>query len=196
MAGQPIYTIGYGSRTIEALTEIIRECEIHYLIDVRSRPYSSFKPEFSKQALEGYLKEENVGYLYMGDTLGGLPADPECYIDGKVDYERLSKKQFYQQGIKRLVDASEQGLSVVLMCSEEKPERCHRSKLIGRSLDERSISVIHIDENNLEIDQDDAIRRVTGGQPSLFGDDFHNFTSRKRYELNEEDPAAGEEEDA
>ena len=132
----------------------------------------------------------------MGESLGGLPDDPECYSKGKVDYELLRKKPFYIQGIERLIDASEKGISVVVMCSEEKPERCHRSKLIGRTLEEKAIDVIHIDENNLEISQEEAILRVSGGQPSLFGENFSGQTSRKRYEVNKEEKDAIEEDDS
>ena len=34
------------------------------------------------------------------------------------------------------------------MCSEGKPEMCHRSKLIGATLDELGIPVLHIDEDD------------------------------------------------
>ncbi len=190
MTGQPIYTIGYGSRTIEALSEIIRARNIQYLIDVRSRPYSSYKPEFNKQALEIHLKNQGLEYLFMGDSLGGLPDDPACYTNGKVDYDIVREKPFYIKGIKRLIDASNKGITVVVMCSEEKPEGCHRSKLIGRSLEEIAIDVIHIDENNLEISQREAMLRVSGGQPSLFGENFSGQTSRKRYGIKREDLGA------
>ena len=196
MTGQPIYTIGYGSRTFEALAEVIRERKIEYLIDIRSRPYSSYKPEFNKQALEAQLKSHGVGYLFMGDTLGGLPDDRACYTDGKVDYTLVQEKQFYKDGLERLIDASEKGIRVVVMCSEEKPERCHRSKLIGRSLEKLGIGVIHIDEAINEIDQEEVMRRITGGQPSLFGEESLGLTSRKSYGVSEEEQAAGEEDGA
>ena len=34
----PIYTIGYGSRSIEQFIEVLQEHKIAYLIDVRSTP--------------------------------------------------------------------------------------------------------------------------------------------------------------
>ena len=37
---------------------------------------------------------------------------------------------------------------MVLMCSEGKPEMCHRSKLIAASLIELGIPVAHIDEHD------------------------------------------------
>ena len=65
------------------------------------------------------------------------------------------------------------------MCSEGKPEQCHRSKLIGASLTTEEISVVHIDENDEQQTQDHVIERLTKGQMLLFGE--HTFHSRKGY---------------
>ena len=69
--------------------------------------------------------------------------------------------------------------SVVLMCSEGKPEECHRCKLIGVTLTTQDIPVIHIDENDEQVTQEQAVERLTGGQLSMFGDE--TFHSRKKY---------------
>ena len=66
------------------------------------------------------------------------------------------------------------------MCSEAKPERCHRSKLIGQCLATHKIYVEHIDEEGNLKTQEQVISLLTGGQLSLF-DSFPMLTSRKRY---------------
>jgi uncharacterized protein (DUF488 family) len=175
----PVFTIGYGARTVDALIAVLSEHRIVFLVDVRSAPYSRFKPEYSKDALEQALKQRGIRYIYLGDALGGRPADPDCYVDDKVDYERVKGKTFYQAGIERVRTAWQRGVRFALMCSEGKPEQCHRSKLIGESLDALGIPVAHIDEHDQLRSQDEVIQRLTGGQLSLFGD--HEFTSRKRY---------------
>ena len=188
MNSTPIYTIGYGAREIEEFIDVLQSFQISYLLDVRSKPYSRYKPDFSKQALENHLQANGLRYILMGDTLGGQPGDPSCYDkDGKVDYDKCRDKPFFQQGIDRIRKAWQQQLTVVLMCSEGKPEICHRSKLIGRALLEQGIEVAHIDENNQTISQKDVMLRLSKGQPSLFGDDFFNLTSRKSYLTEEED---------
>src|SRR5258708_269343 len=101
-----------------------------------SQPYSRFHPHYSKAALEARLKREGLRYVFMGDTLGGRPQDTTCYVNGKVDYTILRAKPFYQQGIQRLRNAWEKQTLMVLMCSEQKPHECHRSKLIGNTLSE------------------------------------------------------------
>jgi uncharacterized protein (DUF488 family) len=175
-----IYTIGYGSREMAAFVAALKAHEIGYLIDVRSAPYSKFKPEFSRNALEATLKEHGIRYLYMGDQLGGQPKDAACYdTNGKVLYERLAEMDFFQAGIARLRKAFQQGLRVVVMCSEGKPEMCHRSKLIGATLVESGIPVLHIDEEDRLQTQADVVFELTDGQLSLFGEP--EFTSRKRY---------------
>ncbi len=176
----PIYTIGYGSRSIEQFIEALQHHEIAYLIDVRSAPYSRYKPEFSKEPLAAELQRHGIRYVFMGDTLGGHPDDEDCYDEqGQVDYEKVKETESYQSGIERLQTAFAQRQCVALMCSEGKPEQCHRSKLIGASLDKKDIPLIHIDENDEQQPQEKVIDRLTGGQMRLFGED--TFRSRKQY---------------
>ncbi len=178
-----IYTIGYGDRSIEQFVAVLKANAIAYLLDVRSAPYSRFKPEFSKDALAKALAEHGIRYVFVGDKLGGRPDDPGCYVDGRVDYDKVRVQPFFLAGIERVEAAHRQRLRVVLMCSEGKPEQCHRSKLIGETLVARGVEVVHIDERDQLITHDEAIQRLTDGQLSLFGQE--SFASRKRY-LDEE----------
>jgi uncharacterized protein (DUF488 family) len=179
VAPSPIYTIGYGARLFEDFLAALQVQEIAYVIDVRSSPYSRFKPEFSKRELEIQLRLHGIQYIFMGDQLGGQPDDRDCYVDDKVVYELVKEKTFYREGIDRLRIASQKGLRVALMCSEGKPEFCHRSKLIGASLADLDIPVLHIDEEGALRTQAEVIDDLTDGQLSLFGE--HDFTSRRRY---------------
>jgi len=182
MSKASFYTVGYGARSIEEFLSLLEKWDIVFLLDVRTRPYSRYKPDFSKDALEHHLKGRGIRYVFMGDTLGGQPADPDCYTpDGKVDYEVCRQKPFFQEGIGRLQQGWQQGNSASLMCSEGKPEQCHRSKLIGPALEEAGVEVTHIDENDRPLSQEEVMLRVIGGQLSLFGSDFHQLTSRKRH---------------
>lgn len=177
----PIYTIGYGNRAMSDFIKLLKDYDIQYLVDLRSQPYSRFKPEFSRNELEQHLKQAGIRYLFMGDTLGGRPDDSDCYLDGnmksKVDYTKLRAKPFFQQGIERIHTAWEKQLRVVLMCSELRPEDCHRSKLIGTTLEERGITVAHIDEEGTLKTQ----AQTEPDQLSLFGLNPKLETSRKKY---------------
>ena len=160
----PIYTIGYGSRSMTEFIEALRQYQIDYLIDVRSVPHSGYKKEFSKKPLAKKLEQHGIRYVYMGDLLGGKPDDESCYVNGIVDYEKVKETDFFQRGIERLRTAFLQQQRVVLMCSEGKPEHCHRCKLIAVTLTNEDVPVIHIDENSEQMTQEQIIDRITGGR--------------------------------
>lgn len=177
--GQRLFTVGYGARSLEDFLALLRANQIEFLIDVRSAPYSKFKPDFSKDLLEHHLQRAGIRYVFMGDTLGGQPKEPACYTDGKVDYDKVRRQPFFQTGLSRLQKAVAQGRRVVLMCSEGRPEECHRSKLIGEALAAAGLPVCHLDEDGAPRTQQQVIDRLTQGQMDLFGPS--SFSSRKRY---------------
>jgi uncharacterized protein (DUF488 family) len=166
----PIYTIGYGNRSVDEFIALLLRYHIEYIIDVRSQPYSRFSPDFAKRTLEARLQQQNINYVFMGNLLGGRPEDKACYVDGRVDYAIVVTKAFYLQGIQRLRTAWEKQLRVALLCAEAKPQECHRSKLIGNTLFEQGIAVAHIDETGGCKTQQAINQSLLGGQPSLFED--------------------------
>lgn len=177
--GPTLHTIGYGARTLDQLIAALKANHIEYLLDVRTSPYSKFKPEFAREPLEAALKAHAIRYVFMGDTLGGQPRDPDCYTDGKVDYDKVRQQPFFQAGLERLRKAHEQRVRAALMCSEGRPEQCHRSKMIGEALAAAGLPVRHIDEDGQPLTQTQVMDRLTGGQFDLFGGP--SLTSRKRY---------------
>src|ERR1039458_10065985 len=139
-----IYSIGHGSKKIEDFLKELNSFQISYLIDIRSSPYSKFNPQFNREMLKHELEKANITYVYLGDSLGGLPNDRSCYVDGKVDYDIIKEKTFFKEGLERLIIANEKDIKIAVMCSETKPEECHRSKLIGQELLKHNISMQHI----------------------------------------------------
>lgn len=199
MPGVPIYTIGYGGRSLEQFISLLHKYNIEWLIDIRSQPRSRFNQQFSKQSLEKVLHQHQIRYLFMGDTLGGRPNDETCYVDGRVAYVEIRKKEFYRKGINRLRTAWEKQIPVALMCAELKPHECHRSKLIGNTLTDESIEVKHINEFGEIKSQEDINKLIRGSQETnkqqtLFSDeqadssldDQMNF-SRKKYVVARKD---------
>lgn len=175
-----IYTIGYGARSFSEMVDLLKRYKIGFVVDVRSFPYSRFKPEFSRTTLKWELEEYGFRYVFMGDLLGGRPNDGNCYIDGKVDYARVQETELFHKGIERIQIAWQKQLRICLMCSESRPQDCHRSKLIGQVLERKGMQVGHIDSDGKLRTQREVIRLLTGGQTNLFGD---VFTSRKAYRV-------------
>ena len=86
----------------------------------------------------------------MGDSLGGRPDDPDCYTysprrrKNLLDAKKCETKVFYQNGISRLKNELADGQRIVMMCSELEPQDCHRSYVLGKTLNCDDIAVVHI----------------------------------------------------
>jgi uncharacterized protein (DUF488 family) len=181
---RPVLTLGYGSRTIEDLTRLLRRHNVGFVVDVRSIPWSRFRPEFSQDRLIPALREHGVRYLFMGEELGGRPEDPACYDDeGHVDYRACAHRAAFQAGIGRLRAASAAGHSLAIMCSEARPEDCHRTKLVGRALAAAGVDVQHVDQHGQLRSQDDILDRLRGSQMNLLEGDERLLKSRGRYRV-------------
>jgi uncharacterized protein (DUF488 family) len=178
-----IFSIGHGNKTMEVFLKELNANKVQYLLDIRSKPFSKWNPQFNQNELKSILEENGIKYVFFGDTLGGLPDDRTCYdTDNKVDYELLKEKSFFKAGLERLISANEQKHIVAIMCSESKPEECHRSKLIGQELLKKKISLKHIINDKVVKPQELVITELTKGTNTvdLFGNEL-DFKSRKSY---------------
>jgi len=141
-----IYTVGYGNRAIHDFIDLLRHYGIGVLVDTRSIPYSRFRPDFRKKALQEHLEGSGIEYVYLGEALGGKKVPEECLVDGKVELALLEENGVYQQGLAQVIGLVSQNKTVAIMCAEQKPENCHRARMLSPSLIRRGMSVIHIDE--------------------------------------------------
>jgi len=175
-------TFGYGSRSQEEALALLARYDIDYVIDVRSVPWSRYRPEFSQDRLAASLRVHGIRYLFMGSELGGRPEDPACYDgEGRVDYRACERQPAFRDGIERLRSAWKAGHSVALMCSEGRPEDCHRTKLVAAALIEAGVDVRHIDECGEQRSHDEVLDRLRGSQTTLLEDSDLLAKSRNRY---------------
>ncbi len=142
-----IYTIGYGNRTIGDFLHLLRRYGIECLVDTRSLPYSRFRPDFRKKALQEHLESAGFRYLYLGDALGGKRVDPDCLVKGELQLPLLYKKETFQTALRQVEDLAGQGIRLALMCAELRPEKCHRSWMLTPPLQDHGFEVLHVTEN-------------------------------------------------
>lgn len=187
MESSSLYSIGHGNKSIETFIEELKHFGINYLIDIRSKPYSKYNPQFNHNDLKFALLDKKITYTYLGDILGGLPEDRTCYTNGHVDYDKLKEKVFFKDGLNRLITANKKNIKVAIMCSESKPEECHRTKLIGEELAKIGINLNHI--TRTKNNKKELIIKTQGqvmldvapnGTVNLFGEEM-SFESRKKY---------------
>ena len=183
-ANSSIQTIGYGARSLPDVLELLVERGVTYLLDVRSSPYSRYNPDFSQHPLQQRASERGLVYVFLGDSLGGRPENPDSYADGRVDYERMAQSESFQGGLARLKTIHQKQIPAVLLCSEVKPEMCHRTKLIGEELAKAGILISHIDADGTVVSHVEVMRRVTGAQLPMLAELAPPLRSRKRYLLS------------
>lgn len=126
MAGT-IWTIGHSNKPVDWLIELLKTDEVAVLVDVRSRPYSRFNPQFNTKALERSVVDAGIGYEWRGRNLGGL--------DGNVDFEAT---------LDDYTRRAEAGERVAVMCSEGSHLQCHRYSMLTPEFTRRGLDVVHI----------------------------------------------------
>ncbi len=182
----PIYTIGIGKREVADLIQVLKQNRLAYLIDVRSSPYSRHKPDFNREVLERTLESEGIRYAHW-PQLGGFPESEHVLSGGHVDYGKLARTPAFRQALERLATASEADHRIVLLCSEGRPEMCHRSKCIGVELEKMQLEICHIDEAGIVRKQLEVMKRINADQQSLPGLEPPMRSKRKWTRENEDD---------
>jgi uncharacterized protein (DUF488 family) len=127
----PLFTIGHSTHELPQFLQLLKRHNIEEIVDVRSQPYSRHTPWFSREALEHALKIAGVRYLYLGRELGARRQEPDCYIQGKVSYDRIAAAAAFRSGLDRLRHEATT-TRVALMCAEKDPLDCHRTILVAR----------------------------------------------------------------
>lgn len=154
-----VYTIGHSTHSAERLISLLAGHQVTAVADVRSRPYSRMNPQFNRENLRTSLKAAGIAYVFLGHELGARPEDRGCYVDGKVQYDRLARTALFHEGLRRIA----QGLNrhrIAMMCAEKDPLACHRSILVSRHLVDRGIPVQHILEDGALESHGDMISRL------------------------------------
>ncbi len=166
-----IYTIGYSTFELDDFIRIIKSYGITAVADVRSSPYSKFKPEFNKKEFQKELKKNDLAYVFLGQELGARVDMPDCYINNKVNFKLVAQHDIFLNGITRIKTGMEK-YNIVLMCAEKDPITCHRTILICRTLRALKIEIFHILGNRQIEKHSDTEQRLLAlfdlQEPSIF----------------------------
>jgi uncharacterized protein (DUF488 family) len=134
-----IFSLGYGSRNINAFVDLLQENKINVLVDTRELPISR-KSGFSKKSLTTRLEDEGIDYVHFKQL--GSPSWARSELKRTGDYDT-----FFLNVRNHLECAAEDALSAVselvarkkrlcLMCLCPDVSKCHRSIVLDL-LDER-----------------------------------------------------------
>jgi uncharacterized protein (DUF488 family) len=174
MTHAQIFSIGHSNHSINKFLSLLENAEINMVVDVRSAPFSKLFPQFNQETLKKSLNDNSIGYLFLGDQIGGRSNDPDDYIDGQVLYKALAHKEAFKTGIERLKEGSAK-YRIALMCSEKEPLDCHRTLLVSEALATSDIPVGHIHADGTVESHENALVRLLTlhnlSSPDLFSDD-------------------------
>jgi uncharacterized protein (DUF488 family) len=155
----PVLTIGHSTHAPEVFLGLLRMHGVGAVADVRSSPFSRFNPQFSRDVLEQWLKDNGIRYVFLGRELGARSEDRSCYENGRVQYARLAQTPLFQSGLDRVIQGAVR-YRIVLMCAEKEPLECHRTLLVAKALATRGVPVLHIHTDGHLEAQEAAMERL------------------------------------
>jgi uncharacterized protein (DUF488 family) len=138
-----LFTVGHSNHSLGAFIELLQRHGVTAVGDVRSHPYSRYAPQYSREPLKAALARIGIAYVFLGKELGARSENPDCYKQGKVQYDRLARQPQFAEGIRRVTKGMEQHY-IALMCAEKDPLECHRTLLVARKLFESGLEIAHI----------------------------------------------------
>ena len=143
-----IYTIGFSKKSLREFVKLLKNSQIEKLIDIRLNNTSQ---------LSGYAKKDDLAYImelinieYVHDI--SLAPDNKLLSDYKKnlvdwgDYKTRYLNILEERNIKDSINELTNNKTVCLLCSEHKPNKCHRSLLasfIKNNLNE-DLDIIHL----------------------------------------------------
>lgn len=167
----PVFTVGHSSHAIDDFVAMINSHDIGVIADIRSVPYSRYRPQFARPALVESLQRAGLSYVYLGEELGGVPSSRvQAQMQGS-GYAAMAQTPAFLQAIARIARGRER-YRIALMCAERDPLDCHRALLVGRSLAANGMPVEHVHADGSTESQMRLEGRLLEAAGSLAGGDL------------------------
>jgi uncharacterized protein (DUF488 family) len=139
-----VWTIGHSNHGWERFAKLLARAPVELVADVRSYPHSRVATWSNRGKLEPALQQIETGYVFLGDALGGRPADEDLYDEaGHAVYSLMASRSQFRAATDRLLALAHEHRTAIL-CSEGDPSHCHRRLLVGKVLCEHDASLEHI----------------------------------------------------
>lgn len=112
-----VFGAGYSGLDMEDLLSALLDRGITMLIDIRSRPLSRHRPEFSKSNLAHWVASVGIQYVHAGKSIGGKLAN-----------------EGFDETVSRIALMARDGERICLLCVEPRQQDCHRGSVIAPAL--------------------------------------------------------------
>lgn len=156
-----VYTLGYWGRDPNDFMGLLRLLRVELVVDIRRWPSSRYSSFYNKDVLEKSLGEVGVGYVWLGEELGGYrrlgvdvidDGSARCFksmgFTAYAQYMLNSPKA--REALARLEEEVKKKKTVII-CREARPWACHR-KLVSDWLLHRGLKVVHVLDPGLYVE--------------------------------------------
>lgn len=142
-----LFTIGFTKKSAEEFFSKLKEAKVRCLLDIRLNNSSQLAGFTKKPDLEYFLMEiGKIRYVHLpqfcptSEIMDGYKTHRLTWQEYEKRFLALMKERKVEDTVVR--ESLNYGC---LLCSEDKPDRCHRS-LVARYLSERrgNLEVIHL----------------------------------------------------
>jgi len=130
-----LYTIGFTQKTAERFFGLLRENQVDVLVDIRRRPEGQLAG-FAKKADLPFFMKQLVGGEYLHLPVLAPDDDLLTWYRKSKDWQEFETRfnaQMDQEDVPAVLDKSIFATHrCCLLCSEAKPEHCHRTFVAER----------------------------------------------------------------
>ena len=141
-----ILTVGHSTRSSADFVALLKTHGVTLVADVRRYPGSRRNPQFGRDRLRETLQAAGISYEHLEELGGMREATPDSSNTGLAEpfrgYADHMATAAFDGGVTRLLKRAAEG-TVVVMCAEADPAKCHRS-LLADALTVRGVDVEHI----------------------------------------------------
>jgi uncharacterized protein (DUF488 family) len=128
-----LMTIGYETLSPDQLCDLLAQCKVSLLLDIRELPISR-KRGFAKSALAATLEKRRIGYLHLPEL--GSPRDVRHGYREDGDWARYTRGfleylDTQSAAVERVASLAKQQ-TCCLFCYEDDYHFCHRSFVAER----------------------------------------------------------------
>lgn len=139
-----LFTIGFTKKTAREFFELLRDNNVKKVIDIRLNNVSQLAGFSKKDDLEYFLKAIlNIPYTHMPElspTQEILTAVKEKQISWQ-EWEKKYLKLIKDRKVEKLFSGRKEIDGACLLCSEDKPEHCHR-RVLAEYLQSKSEDIV------------------------------------------------------
>jgi len=141
-----IYTIGYTKKSLERFINLLKKNNIKKVIDIRLNNTSQLAGFAKKDDLKYILSLVGIEYQHIPELAPSeeLLKSYQRKEKSWEDYEKEFLEMLNQKNLRDLLKINENEF-MCLLCSEDKPEKCHR-RIVAEQLQKHfgNLEIIHL----------------------------------------------------